>query len=238
MNKTNSVLVIEDDTAIRLSLFHTLGGLGFAVGAAASGEEGLARLRMASYDVILLDINMPGIGGKETCRRISQGYPSVPIIMLTVRDDKADIVETLDAGAIDYVTKPFQIGELTSRIRAAIRRQESATGTPSGIWVVGDLSLDDRLRRVEQNGREVRLTPREYETLRHMMLNANHVVEHERLLKAVWGPHYGNEREYLRVVVNQLRKKIEEDPSKPSRLVTISHVGYCLRSPSSPTQVI
>ena len=132
MNKTNSVLVIEDDTAIRLSLFHTLGGLGFAVGAAASGEEGLARLRMASYDVILLDINMPGIGGKETCRRISQGYPSVPIIMLTVRDDKADIVETLDAGAIDYVTKPFQIGELTSRIRAAIRRQESATGTPSG----------------------------------------------------------------------------------------------------------
>jgi two-component system KDP operon response regulator KdpE len=230
MEKKNSVLVIEDDTAIRHSLFHTLGALGFAVGAAANGEEGLTRLRMAAYDAVLLDMNMPGMGGMETCRRISEGYPSLPVIMLTVRNDEADIVAALDAGASDYVVKPFQMGELTARIRAAIRRYEASCEEEPGLCVVGELTLDPGLRRVSKRGLAIRLSPREYETMHYMMCHADHVLDHERLLKAVWGPVYGQEREYLRVVINQLRKKIEDDPAAPSYIVTVSHVGYCLRS--------
>ena len=124
MNQKSKVLVVEDDAGIRQSLFETLGALGFAVGEAHNGEDALVQLRMVSYDAVLLDINMPGMGGKETCRRICQTFPGLPIIMLTVRDDEEDIVESLDAGAFDYVTKPFQIRELTARLRSVIRRRQ------------------------------------------------------------------------------------------------------------------
>ncbi len=129
MEQKSKVLVVEDDAGIRQSLFETLGALGFAIGEACNGEEALLRLRMVNYDAVLLDINMPGIGGKETCRRICHGYPRLPIIMLTVRDDENDKVEVLDAGAYDYVTKPFQIHELAARLRAVIRRYNSSSQT-------------------------------------------------------------------------------------------------------------
>jgi two-component system, OmpR family, KDP operon response regulator KdpE len=231
VKQKNKVLVVEDDAGIRQSLFETLGALGFAVGEAMNGEEALVRLRMVDYDAVLLDINMPGMGGLETCRRISQSAPYLPIIMLTVRDDVKDIVEALDAGACDYVTKPFQIGELTARLRAATRRP----GPPrvkqkqDTIIVIGEVTLDYERRRVDKRAEDIHLGPKEFETLRYLMENAGRPVRHETLLRSIWGPLYGNEREYLRVVVNQLRKKIEDDPANPAYILTESHIGYRFR---------
>lgn len=229
MKQKTKVLVVEDDAGIRQSLFEILGALGFAVGEASNGEEALIRLRMVDYDVVLLDMNMPGMGGPETCRRISHSDPHLPIIMLTVRDDVKDIVEALDAGACDYVTKPFQIGELTARLRAATRRLAVSPAKQETIILVGDVALDYERRRVEKRAEDIHLAPKEYETLRFLMENAGRPVRHETLLRSIWGPLYGNEREYLRVVVNQLRKKIEDDPAHPAYILTESHIGYRFR---------
>jgi two-component system KDP operon response regulator KdpE len=220
MTPKSKVLVVEDDAGIRQSLFETLGALGFAVGEASDGEEALVRLRMVNYNAVLLDINMPGMGGKEACRRISQDYPGLPILMLTVRDDKADIVEALDAGASDYITKPFRIGELTARLRAVLRRASACTERPALLAVVGDISMDRRSRRVTKRSREVHLTPKEYDLLWLLMEHPGRLLAHETLLRSAWGASYGNEREYLRVIVNQLRKKLEDDPAHPRYIVT------------------
>lgn len=188
------------------------------------------KLRMVNYDAVLLDINMPGMGGKEACKRMAQSFPGLPIIMLTVRDEEEDIVETLDSGASDYITKPFQIGELTARLRAAIRRRSVAPVPSDAPLVVGDLVLDPSRRRVEKSGEELHLTPKEYETLRVLMEHAGRPVRHDQLLNTVWGPTYGQEREYLRVIVNQLLKKIEMTPqslhtsSPTAPLVTASAI--------------
>ena len=229
MKQKSKVLIVEDDDGIRQSLFETLGALGFAVGEATNGEEALVRIRMVDYDAILLDINMPGIGGKETCRRIFQSDPHLPIIMLTVRDEVKDIVEALDAGASDYVTKPFRIGELTARLRAVIRRPSSPPARPESAIAISDISLDYEHRRVKKRAEEIHLAPKEYETLRYLMEHAGRPVRHETLLRSIWGPLYGNEREYLRAVVNQLRKKLEDDPSHPTYILTESHIGYRFR---------
>ncbi len=229
MSAKSKILVVEDDAGIRQSLFETLGALGFAVGEAQNGEDALVRLRMVNYDAVLLDINMPGMGGKEACRRMAQSFPGLPIIMLTVRDDEEDIIETLDSGATDYITKPFQMGELTARIRSAIRRAGIPPGLSDVPLIVGDVTLDRNRRRVEKSGNELHLAPKEYETLRVLMEHAGRPVRHDQLLQNVWGPEYGQEREYLRVVVNQLRKKIEDDPGSPTYILTDSFVGYRFR---------
>jgi two-component system, OmpR family, KDP operon response regulator KdpE len=229
MEQRSKVLVVEDDAGIRQSLFETLEALGFAVGEAKNGEEALVRLRMVDYDAVLLDINMPGMGGKEACRRICQEHPRLPVIMLTVRDEEDDIVESLDAGACDFVTKPFQIRELTARLRAVIRSQQGPPVAPSMVSIIGNVTLDVDRRRVEKNGEEIHLTPKEFETLRYLMENAGRPVRHDRLLTSIWGPFYGSEREYLRVIVNQLRKKIEDDPTHPTYILTESHIGYRFR---------
>jgi two-component system, OmpR family, KDP operon response regulator KdpE len=229
VNPKSKVLVVEDDAGIRQSLFETLGALGFAVGEAHNGEEALVQLRMVSYDAVLLDINMPGMGGKDTCRRICQTFPGLPIIMLTVRDDEEDIVESLDAGAFDYVTKPFQIRELTARLRSVIRRRRAPMVEPDLITIVGDIMLDPNRRVVEKKGEQIHLAPKEYETLRCLMEHAGRPVRHENLLRSIWGSSYCNEREYLRVVINQLRKKIEDDTAHPAYILTESHIGYRFR---------
>ena len=229
MEKHTKVLLVEDDSGIRQSLFETLGALGFAVGEAHNGEEALQRLRMVDYDVVLLDINMPGMGGMEACRRIAAQYPGLPIVVLTVRDEESDKVDALDAGADDYVTKPFQIRELTARLRSAVRRSQVGTQRADAITIIGGVMLDPERRRVEKLGEEIHLTPKEFEMLRFLMEQAGRPVPHQRLLTTIWGPQYGNEREYLRVLVNQLRKKIEDDPAKPSYILTESHVGYRFR---------
>jgi two-component system KDP operon response regulator KdpE len=229
VEQRSKVLIAEDDEDIRQSLFETLGALGFVIGEASNGEEALVRLRMVNYDAVLLDINMPGMGGMEACRRIVQGYPRLPVIMLTVRDDEEDKVEALDAGAHDYVTKPFQIRELTARLRAAIRSSK-ATAISSDISIaIGDLELNPGRRHVKKLGQEIHLSPKEFEMLHYLMDHAGRPVPHSRLLTSLWGPEYGNEREYLRVLINQLRKKIEDDPARPTYILTESHVGYRFR---------
>jgi two-component system KDP operon response regulator KdpE len=229
MEQRWNVLVVEDDDGIRQSLFETLSALGFVIGEAATGEDALVRLRMVDYDAILLDINMPGMGGMEACRQMSAMFPRLPIIMLTVRDEEDDKVEALDAGADDYVTKPFQIRELTARLRASIRRSQTLPLPPDAPTVIGALKLDPVRYRVEKRGQEIHLSPKEFEMLRYLMQHAGRPIAHNRLLISIWGQEYGNEREYLRVLVSQLRKKIEDDPAHPTYILTDSYVGYRFR---------
>lgn len=229
MEQRSNVLVVEDDAGIRQSLIETLTALGFMIGQASTGEEALLRLRMIDYDAVLLDINMSGMGGIAACRIISQNYPRLPVVMLTVRDEEDDKVEALDAGADDYVTKPFQIRELTARLRAAIRRSRASEVPSDSPIVIGSLVLDPGRRRVEKMGQEIHLTPKEFSMLRYLMERAGRPVPHNRLLTSVWGPEYGNEREYLRVLISQLRKKIEDDPARPAYILTESYIGYRFR---------
>ena len=225
------LLIVEDDTALRRSLRTTLDVLGFDIGEASNGEDGLVRLRMVDYEAVLLDINMPGIGGIETCRRIRRTYTRIPILMLTVRDSEDDKVEALEAGADDYVTKPFQTRELTTRIRAAIRRFR-APETPAEMALTnGAIMLDPVRRRVERSGIEVHLTPREFDVLQLLMTHAGRPITHARLLTALRGPDYGNERAYLRVLIGQLRKKLADDAANPIYILTDSHIGYRFREP-------
>jgi two-component system KDP operon response regulator KdpE len=232
MNESQGkLLIVEDDSALRRSLRTTLGALGFEVEEASNGENALIRLRADDYEAVLLDINMPGIGGIETCRRIRQIFTRLPILMLTVRDSEDDKVEALEVGADDYVTKPFQTRELTARIRAAIRRFR-APETPAEMAIVnGSIVLDPVRRRVERAGIEVHLTPREFEALHFLMTHAGRPITHARLLAALRGPGFGNERAYLRVLVGQLRKKLEDNPTNPTYLLTDSYIGYRFREP-------
>jgi two-component system KDP operon response regulator KdpE len=225
------LLIVEDDSALRRSLRTTLDVLGFDVGEASNGEDGLVRLRMVDYEAVLLDINMPGIGGIETCRRIRRNYTKIPILMLTVRDSEDDKVEALEAGADDFVTKPFQTRELTARIRASIRRFR-APETPAEMSITnGAIMLDPVRRRVERGGIEVHLTPREFDALQLLMTHAGRPIPHARIMAALRGPGFGNERAYLRVLIGQLRKKLEDDPANPIYILTDSYIGYRFREP-------
>ena len=190
-----------------------------------SGEEALELLRVETVDLILLDLNMPGMGGLETCRAIRAGW-DVPIIVVSARDTDTDKVEALDAGADDYLSKPFSFDELMARIRAALRRTGFASDTtPKHISVPG-LEIDFENRKVVAGGKLVRLTPTEFDILRYMVAGANKPVPHKRLLQAIWGPEYGEEIEYLRVFINQLRKKIEPSVRKPVFILTEPRIGY------------
>jgi two-component system KDP operon response regulator KdpE len=196
---------------------------------AARGEEALSLVRTNSFDAVLLDINMPGMSGIDTCRNMRRISPRIPILMLTVRDSEDDKVEALDAGADDYVTKPFQLRELTARIRAAMRwakapflQQEDAVP----VLHVGEIELDPVRRTVKKASRLIHLTPKEFELTHQLMSYAGRPIPHSRLLNSVWGPEYGGELEYLRTFMHQLRKKLEDDPSNPQYLLTDAHVGY------------
>ncbi len=226
------ILVVDDDPQIRRVLKVTLSGQGFEVDDAKHGEEALDKLRASRFDLVLLDINMPGMSGLDVCRAIRAGS-EIAIIMLTVRDNESDTVEALDAGADDYVTKPFKPSELSARIRAALRRSPGGQG-PSGRLVLGPTTIDFDTREVTSRGRQVRLTPKEFDLLRYLVTHANRVLSHRQLLQAVWGPDYGDQVDYLRVVVNQLRKKIEPKPANPTYLLTEPWVGYRLVVPADP----
>ena len=223
------ILVVDDDPQIRRVMRVTLTGQGYEVDDVKSGEAALEKLRDQRFDLVLLDMNMPGMGGLETCRAI-RPQSEIAIIMLTVRDSESDKVEALDAGADDYVTKPYNAPELLARIRAGLRRTPWTHG-PSGRLTLGSVEVDFDTRHVTARGRNVRLTPKEFELLRYFVGHANKVLPHRELLQAVWGPDYGDQVDYLRVFVNQLRKKIEAKPSSPVYLLTEPWVGYRFHLP-------
>ena len=209
----------------------TLTAQGYEVFDARNGEDALERIREDRFDLILLDVNMPGMGGLETCRQI-RATSEAAIIMLSVRNTEQDKVHALDAGADDYVSKPFSTPELLARIRAALRRlPTSAEASPDSILLEG-LEVHLAARRVVVRGKEIRLTPKEFDLLHYLISNPDLPIPHVKLLQAVWGPDYGDQVEYLRVFINQLRKKIELDPSHPKFLLTEPWVGYrFLRNP-------
>jgi two-component system KDP operon response regulator KdpE len=225
------ILVIDDDPQIRRVMRSTLTAHGYQVNDARSGEEGLQELRNSPYDLVLLDMNMPGMGGMETCRMIRSGA-EIAVIMLTVNNAERQKVEALDAGADDYITKPFSMPELLARIRATLRRlpQQPAHSDLQPLELLGvNISLSSR--EVTVHGRTSRLTAREFDLLSYLLARPNRTLAHRELLQAVWGPDYGDELEYLRVFVNRLRKKIEPDPSKPAFLVTDAWAGYRFHIP-------
>src|SRR5271166_248639 len=198
---TATILVVDDEPQLRRAMKATLTDLGYSVLEAKTGEEALEALRRDSADLILLDLNMPGIGGLETCRAIRENS-DLPIIVLSVRNTERDKVQALDAGADDYVTKPFGIQELLARIRAAIRRSPSQE--PGTKFVSSELEIDFDTRRVTLNGNAIRLTPKEFDLLKFLVEHPNKPIPHRKLLQTVWGPDYGDEVEYLRVFINQL----------------------------------
>ncbi len=220
-----TVLIVDDERSIRLSLRTVLSNIGFEIVEAARGEEALLLLRTARLDAVLLDINMPGIGGVEVCRRMRKESARLPIVMLTVQGSEDSKVEALDAGADDYITKPFQLRELIARLRSAVRRNH-AIEAQEAVIVVGDIRLDPARHIVQKKGRTGHLTPKQFELLYFLMANAGRPVPHAKLLRTVWGPEYGDELEYLRTFVRQLRMKIEDDPGDPKYLMTEAHIGY------------
>jgi len=226
-----NILVVDDEPQIRRVLRSTLSFRGYTISEATSGEEAVEMVGKLKPDLILLDVNLPGISGVEACREIRRSSDA-PIIMLTVRNAERDKVVALDAGADDYVTKPFSIEELLARIRASLRRHPSAESLPA--FVSKELTVDFEGRRVTVSGEEVHLAPKEFEVLRHLIANQGKPVSHRRLLQIVWGPDYGEETENLRVVINQLRKKIEKDSSQPKFILTEPWVGYRFQPPKVP----
>ncbi|MDX1982902.1 MAG: response regulator transcription factor [Bryobacteraceae bacterium] len=227
------ILVVDDEPQIRRVLRTTLAAQGYEVFDARSGEEALEAVRDQRFDLILLDMNMPGIGGLETCREI-RSTSEVAILMLTVRDSEQDKVNALDAGADDYITKPFGMPEVLARIRAALRRLPVGLGRDDEVVRLEGVEINLATRRILAHGREIRLTPKEFDLLRYLVANPNTAIPHTKLLQAVWGPDYGDQVEYLRVFINQLRKKIEPDPAKPRYLLTEPWVGYRLAIASKP----
>jgi two-component system KDP operon response regulator KdpE len=223
--ESGNVLIVDDERSIRLSLRTILGNFGFDIVEAARGEEALALVRTEQFDAVLLDINMPGIGGIEVCRLMRKASPRLPIVMLTVQGSEDRKVEALNAGADDYITKPFQLRELTARLRAAVRRNRVADDRDAAI-LIGDILLDAARHLVEKKGRAVHLTPKQFELLNYLMAHAGRPIPHAKLLRSVWGPEYGNELEYLRTFIRQIRIKIEDDAANPKYLLTDSHIGY------------
>lgn len=225
-----NILVVDDEPQIRRVLRSTLSFRGYTISEATSGEQAVDLVRKLKPDLILLDVNLPGMSGVETCREIRHSSDA-PIIMLTVRNAERDKVVALDAGADDYVTKPFGIEELLARVRASLRRHPSLESLPP--FVSRELSVDFEQRRVMVAGAEIHLAPKEFEVLRHLIANQGKPVSHRRLLQTIWGPEYGEETENLRVVINQLRKKIEKDPAQPRYILTEPWVGYRFQPPKT-----
>jgi two-component system, OmpR family, KDP operon response regulator KdpE len=222
------VLVVDDAPQIRRVLRTTLAAEGYTIFEARNGEQALEVFRSSLPDLVLLDANMPGMDGLETCREIRRNS-TVPIVMLTVRNAERDKVLALDAGADDYVVKPFGMQELLARVRAALRRTSFLDKTPA--IASKELTIDFEARRVTVRGLDVHLTPKEFDLLRQLVASQGKPLSHRRLLQAVWGPDYGDEPEYLRVTVNQLRKKIEPDPAHPKFILTEPWVGYRFQLP-------
>ena len=226
-----SILVVDDEPEIRRAVQAGLTAQGYEVRTAADGEEALRLATLAVPDLVILDLMMPGMDGLEVCRRL-RAWGDFPILVLSVRTQERQKVTALDMGADDYLTKPFGMDELTARIRAALRRHRRARPADAPTFVAGNLTLDYARRLAFKGDQELRLTPLEYEILRFLTQNADRVVTHRQVLAAVWGPEDVEETQYLRVHVGHLRRKIEENPSRPRLIVTEPGVGYRFKIPA------
>jgi two-component system KDP operon response regulator KdpE len=231
---TAKILVVDDDPQLRRVIKAALTKQGYIIGDARSGETALEKLRDERYDLVILDRNMPGMGGIEACRSMRE-HSDMGIIMLTVRKTEEEKIEALDAGADDYITKPFSMPELLARIRANLRRAPLATRQGSNLITFDQVQVDLDTHHVSIQGRDVRLTPKQFEVLNYLIANPNVSIPHAKILQAVWGPDYGGEVEYLHVLVNQLRKRIEPDPSKPRYILTEPWLGYRFHLPPIKT---
>jgi two-component system KDP operon response regulator KdpE len=231
------VLVVDDEAAMRRGICVCLTARGYAVEEARSGEEALGVFHERRPDLLLLDINMPGMSGLEVCRRIRSMDSKAGIVMVTVRDTEEDTIQALEAGADDYIRKPFRVGEMLARLAALTRRSRFHEVSDAPVLRAGDLELDLKHRLLRKEGDEIHLSPIEFSLLQHLMQNPNVPIHHTKLLRAVWGLEYGQELEYLRTYIRLIRKKIEKDPARPEYIVTEPWLGYRFRDPSRPQPV-
>lgn len=220
------VLLVDDEAAIRRALRIPLHELGFETVEASRGEEALLLVRSEIFHVVLLDMQMPGMGGMKTLIRLRELEPRLSILMLTVQDSEKQKVAALECGADDYITKPFSIPECVARIRSAVRRAQTPERADDAPIQIGDLQMLPARRIVRKSGKPIHLTKKEYDILCYLMTHAGSTVTYRRLLNSVWGAEYTTEVDYLRTFVRQLRKKIEDDPSNPKYLLTDPYVGY------------
>ena len=221
------LLIVDDEVAIHKVIATALRPLGFNVTGSARAEEAISPIGLSHFDTVLLDINMPGMGGVAACRAIRRIAPTLPILMLTVRNSVDDKVEALEAGADDYITKPFAIRELVARVNAAIRRGQSPALASTPICI-GDLSLCGQTRVFLKRGNPIPLTRTQFDILHLLMCNQGQPVAHKKILTTVWGAESKDNIEYLRTYVRELRKRIEDDPARPQYLLTVPYVGYRL----------
>jgi two-component system, OmpR family, KDP operon response regulator KdpE len=221
----NNILVVDDEAQITRVLKTTLSAQGYGIRTAADGMQALLEMKTWAPDLIITDLRMPNMDGLELCRQV-RSQSRIPIIVLSVKGEETIKVEALDAGADDYVTKPFSVKELLARVRAALRRAHTEEQPETPVIDVGDFHIDIPGRRVEVRKQEVHLTPKEFDVLVYLVRHPDKVVTHRALLSAVWGPNSVEQTEYLRVCVGRLRKKLEVDETAPRYIVTEPWIGY------------
>jgi len=225
MNDGVRILVVDDETQLLKLLGVTLTSHGFKVHEAVTGQEALSLVGTYKPDVIILDLGLPDMDGLEVIQSLRK-WTRTPIIILSAREQEKDKIIALDAGADDYLTKPFGMGELLARIRAALRHIAGVQNEP--VLKFNDLVIDLTHRRVNIDGKEIKLSPTEYDLVKNLAIGAGKVLTHKYLLRTVWGPSYENDVHYLRVYMGQLRRKIEVDPSRPRHIITETGIGYRL----------
>jgi len=225
MEKGARILIIDDEPQIRKLLSVSLRAHGFVIEEAATGQEGINRTAIFKPDLLIVDLGLPDMDGKAIIHEIRQ-WSHAPVIVLTARDQEQEKIEALDAGADDYVTKPFSMGELMARMRVCLRRMAAGENEP--VLICGDLKVDLVQRRVTVEGQEIKLTPTEYEIVKLLAQHAGRVLTHKQLLKAVWGTAYDVDTHYIRVYIGQIRRKIEKNPAQPKYIITESGIGYRL----------
>jgi two-component system KDP operon response regulator KdpE len=229
----SSVLIVDDELPLRKALRMSLTASGFTVEEARDGEEALATVQGRPFDLVLLDVNMPGMNGIDACLKIRGASPHAGIVMVSVRDQEDDKVRALEAGADDYVTKPFKLQELTARLHAVLRRIRRQAHQLE-VLQAGNLKIDFHRRILWRGEEQVHLSPKEFDLLAFMMKHADVALTHTKLLRTIWGSEYGGELEYLRTYMRALRRKIEVNPAKPEYILTEPWLGYRFHDPLHP----
>ncbi|MEZ4770374.1 MAG: response regulator transcription factor [Caldilineales bacterium] len=229
---TAKILIVDDEPRVSRLVTEVLTAVGYEVVTAAAGTTAIEKVALEQPDLVLLDILLPQMDGYQVCSRIRE-FSDVPVIMLTAKARDTDILRGFDAGADDYLTKPFNAKELVARVKAVLRRTSRSEESPASVVLCGEMEIDLARRAVSVAGRPVELTRTEFELLRCLAGNANRVIPHETLLSEVWGPEYRNDLDYLRAYIRYLRRKLEPDPANPATILTSQGVGYMLACPEA-----